>query len=588
MCGIFVCARRLQGDPQTFDTTNSSFEKLCIGLRHANAARGPDAQRSHKVSFRASTSDAGTVSLEFFASELCLRGSRPVVQPHIRNGDILCWNGEIFEGLDMVPAENDGVKLFESSKDLKSPAQIRDLFSSVEGPYAFVFHHEESGCLIFGRDPLGRRSLLIHKPSLSHPYLILTSVTSGTDAGCSFEELSTDHIFYLNLKDLAQLDDPMTFEGHLKVLTRRPSQPTVSSHAEPPNVNPSIPPDTWPRLVSLDEIPDYLLASVDALISHLDRSVMLRVHNIPHRSSAPTQSRVAVLFSGGIDSTVIAYLAHKHIPLEESIDLLNVAFENPRKIRMETEGNLGGVSRRHKKKDKKPSESNPVRVSYMVPDRKTGLQEVEELRQLCPGRTWNFVEVNVPYNESQGVRSIVEALMLPSRTVMDYSLALALYFASRGVGHVRAYPGAEPVAYTSPARVLLNGLGSDELLGGYGRHRSAFNSGGWQAVISELQLEIQRIPVRNLGRDDRICSSHGKETRHPFLSFGVVSFLANLPVQHKMDPRLEVGLGDKILLRLAARKMGLIEASGRKKRAMQFGSHSARMEGDAKGDVTLD
>ncbi len=54
------------------------------------------------------------------------------------------------------------------------------------------------------------------------------------------------------------------------------------------------------------------------------------------------------------------------------------------------------------------------------------------------------------------------------------------------MGHVRAYPGAEPVAYTSPARVLLNGLGSDELLGGYGRHRSAFNSGGWQAVISEV------------------------------------------------------------------------------------------------------
>jgi asparagine synthetase B (glutamine-hydrolysing) len=134
MCGIFVCARRLQGDPQTFDTTDSSFEKLCIGLRHANAARGPDAQRSHKVSFRVPTSDTGTINLEFFASELCLRGSRPVVQPHIRNGDILCWNGEIFEGLDMVPAENDGVKLFESSKDLKSPAQIRDLFSSVEGP----------------------------------------------------------------------------------------------------------------------------------------------------------------------------------------------------------------------------------------------------------------------------------------------------------------------------------------------------------------------------------------------------------------------------------------------------------------------
>lgn len=32
----------------------------------------------------------------------------------------------------------------------------------------------------------------------------------------------------------------------------------------------------------------------------------------------------------------------------------------------------------------------------------------------------------------------------------------------------------------------LNGLGSDELLGGYGRHRTTYFSGGWQAVIDEV------------------------------------------------------------------------------------------------------
>lgn len=105
---------------------------------------------------------------------------------------------------------------------------------------------------------------------------------------------------------------------------------------------------------------------------------------------------------------------------------------------------------------------------------------------------------------------------------------------------------------------------------------------------SQLQLEIDRIPTRNLGRDDRVISSHGKETRHPFLSLDVVSFLARLPVEYKMDPRLPAGVGDKMLLRLTARRLGLVEASGRKKRAMQFGSHSARMEGDEKGDKLLE
>ncbi len=63
---------------------------------------------------------------------------------------------------------------------------------------------------------------------------------------------------------------------------------------------------------------------------------------------------------------------------------------------------------------------------------------------------------------------------------------MALYFATRGVGKVRSSVAAEPESYTSPARVLLSGLGSDELLGGYSRHRTAYNTGGWKAVIDEV------------------------------------------------------------------------------------------------------
>lgn len=67
---------------------------------------------------------------------------------------------------------------------------------------------------------------------------------------------------------------------------------------------------------------------------------------------------------------------------------------------------------------------------------------------------------------------------------------MALYFAARGKGQIRSHPDALPVTYTSPARVLLNGLGSDELLGGYGRHRTAYMHGGWKAVIDEVSSTI--------------------------------------------------------------------------------------------------
>lgn len=117
------------------------------------------------------------------------------------------------------------------------------------------------------------------------------------------------------------------------------------------------------------------------------------------------------------------------------------------------------------------------------------------------------VEIDVPYTEYQAAQPVVKSIMWPCQTVMDLvggavltwssvrlidacsgqSLAMALYFAAQGIGRVRSGPDAQPEPYTSPARVLLNGLGSDELLGGYGRHRTAFHAGGWQAVIDEVR-----------------------------------------------------------------------------------------------------
>lgn len=56
---------------------------------------------------------------------------------------------------------------------------------------------------------------------------------------------------------------------------------------------------------------------------------------------------------------------------------------------------------------------------YDVPDRLTGRDSWRELRRLCPRRRFNFVEVDVPYDEMREHRGKVIELMRPQRTVMD-------------------------------------------------------------------------------------------------------------------------------------------------------------------------
>lgn len=60
---------------------------------------GPDAQNEHQVRFLSSMGyskeDISALVLKMFASELRLRGNTAIVQPHVKDGNVLCWNGEV-------------------------------------------------------------------------------------------------------------------------------------------------------------------------------------------------------------------------------------------------------------------------------------------------------------------------------------------------------------------------------------------------------------------------------------------------------------------------------------------------------------
>ena len=115
--------------------------------------------------------------------------------------------------------------------------------------------------------------------------------------------------------------------------------------------------------------------SVQELHTRLVDSLRLRVLDVPLPPKATsTDARVAVLFSGGLDCTVLARLSHDMIPLDQSIDLINVAFENPR-----IAGQFPDLSRED--------------LYEKCPDRMTGRNAFAELSHVCPGRTWRFVTV---------------------------------------------------------------------------------------------------------------------------------------------------------------------------------------------------
>lgn len=108
---------------------------------------------------------------------------------------------------------------------------------------------------------------------------------------------------------------------------------------------------------------------------HLTEAMRTRALDIPLPPNVPGDgARLAILFSGGLDCTVLARLASDVVPAGHPIDLINVAFENPRIASQNC----------NRSQDE---------LYELCPDRITGRKSFAELMTACPERIWRFVTV---------------------------------------------------------------------------------------------------------------------------------------------------------------------------------------------------
>lgn len=217
---------------------------------------------------------------------------------------------------------------------------------------------------------------------------------------------------------------------------------------------------------------------------------------------------VAIAFSGGLDSSLTAFLGKK---FEVNVHLIHVSLVN----QLETEH------------------------AIMV---------AEDLK--LPLHFCIFKEEDV----GKIVPKVVGLIEEPDP--VKTSIGIPLYWAAKKAAEM-------------DFKVMLAGQGADEFFGGYRRYVDDYLLKGSEKVRKRMLEDITRIHEANLERDFKICNFHGVELRLPFVTYKMAKFALGLPVSLKIERKQNTLR--KLVLRRVAENLGLPEHVVKKaKKAMQY------------------
>ena len=350
----------------------------------------------------------------------------------------------VFEGRVYSQIPKAAVMEQVAKEPLHCEALLQTLIANADGDYSFLMLKE--GWVAAGRDPVGVQPLY-------------------------YGENQSVAVVATNRKALWKLgiENPISFPpGNIAFANRegflfKPVKTLTFAEPTP---------------ITLDEAAKRLQAL-------LEESIRRRTHDV---------KEVAVAFSGGLDSSLVAYLASK---LGVKVNLLHVSMEN----QAETEEAIEA--------------SDQLNLPLQV-----HLFKDSDVEKTLP-KTVELIEEPDPVKASVG---------------------LPFYWA------------AEKAAEAG-FRVMLAGQGADELFGGYQRYVTEYCKEGNEKVRKTMFNDVVRIHESNLERDLKITGFHDVELRLPFASFELAEFALSLPLECKMEQKPDTLR--KLVLRKVALNAGM-------------------------------
>ena len=408
---------------------------------------------------------------------LSIVGCKPDSQPIVYNNHVLVCNGEIYNFKELKNKFNID---FKTDSDCEIIISLIKMFyngslydavvktiEQLDGDYSFAVYDGKNFLAV--RDPVGVKPLYF-----------------GENEEIFAFASEKKALWKIGINDVKTVPpDSMLYNKGLVKISNKLNETVSTRNLE-----------SWsnlPKEILKKQLKDFLITSVKKRISGL--------------------SKVGILFSGGIDSTIIAKITDD---LGIKTCLYSVGHKDSADLKFA----------------RKTAEEMNLPL-------KTKVIDVDDVRKY----------------------------LIPVLNAIEEFNVMKI-----GVG-MPAYIAAE-MAHEDNLKVMLSGQGADELFGGYNRYLKFYEEKG-EAAQEDLKKDILNLYHVNLQRDDAVTMANSIELRVPYLDPDIINIAMNIPMKYKINK--EDSLRKCILREVGAELGVPEEIVKRPKKAAQYGSGIHKM-----------